>query len=245
MIRIPQPVFAAEPPPPSGEPPPAGVPSLAPAGDPPKIPDGLPPQFWDSQAGQVNTPELVKAYGEIATFKAQHEERLAALPKDPKDYKLEIKLPDTVKLPEGFKPEIDEKDPRVPAVRAFAHKYQLPQDALNELVALDAQMQVEEFVANEAAIQAEMKKLGENGKARVGAIESFLKANVAKDEYEALRPVIGNALAVQAIEKLIAKAVTQQVPGNRLNGDQPLKPSEVPIEKRWYGNGAQPQQRTS
>jgi len=192
------------------------------------MPEGLPTRFWDQQSGSVNIPEFVKAHGELSTFKTEYDTRIAALPQKPEDYKIELKLPDTVKVPEGMQLKIDEKDPRVPAVRAFAQKHQLSQDGLNELVAMHAQMQIEEHVANEAAIQAEMKKLGENGKTRVGALESYLKANVTKDEYEALRPVIGDVTAFSALEKLIAKATTQGVPSNLDGGVPPAPPLPKP-----------------
>lgn len=214
--------------------PPAGGGTPPPSGDAPKIPDGLPPQFWDSHGGKVNTPELIKAYGEASAFKTQHDDRIKALPQRPEDYKLEIKLPDTVKLPEGMTPEINNKDPRIPALREFAVKHQISQDAVTALIALEAQSQIAEHNAAELELQAEMKKLGDNGPARISAIESFLKASVDKDEYQAMRPVVANALAVRAMEKLIAKAGVQQVPSHQPSGQQQPSRADLPIEQRWY-----------
>lgn len=202
------------------------------------MPEGLPTQFWDSQSNQVNIPEFVKSYGEVSAFKTQHDQRMASLPKRPEDYKIELKLPDTVKVPDGLELKIDDKDPRLGMLREFAVKNQMAPELVNEIVALEAQMQIAAHVQGEAHLQAEMKKLGENGKARVGALEDFLKANVSKEEYAALRPVIGDAAAFSAIEKLIAKAVTQRVPGN-LPTDPP-KPAPKSMEDRWYNNGSQP-----
>ena len=252
MFRLPLPVFAADPPPAGGTPPPAG--GTPPAGTPPaggtpppaaapKMPDGLPSQFWDSQGGKVNVTELVKSYGELATFKTAQDERVKALPAKPEDYKLDFKLPDTVKLPEGFQVKIDEKDPRLAVVRSLAHKYQLPQEAVSSLLAMDAEHQVTAHVAAEAAIQAEMKKLGENGKARVDAANTFLSANVSQEEHAAMREFISNSVAFAGLEKLIAKALTQNVPGHQPGGQPQPKPADIPIEQRWYGNGAAPQQK--
>jgi len=215
---------------PSPSPTPAPTPEGTPA--PSGMPEGLPPQFWDSAGGKVNLPDLVKSYGEISAFKTQHDQRVAGLPKTATDYKIEVKLPDTVKLPDGMTFKIDDKDPRIPAVQALAHKHQLSQETVTELIALHAQSEIEAHVAAEASIQAEMKKLGENGKARVEALNAYFKANLSKEEDEALRPVIGNAAAFAAVEKLIAKAVTQRVPGNVL--PEPAKPVALPIEQRWY-----------
>lgn len=227
--------------------PPAAPPAGPGSGSPPVLsspPEGLPAQFWDQQTGQVNLPEFVKSYGEVSAFKTQHDQRIAALPKDPKDYKIELKLPDGVKVPDGAEFKIDDKDPRLPAVRAFAHKHQLSQDTVNELISLHAQMEIEAYAAGEAELQAEMKKLGSNGPARTQAAETFLKANLGKDEYEALRPVIGNAVAFAAVEKLIARATSQSVPAN-LNGGTPPNPPQAKKRPADVFYGSERQQKAS
>jgi len=200
------------------------------------MPEGLPTQFWDQQTGAVDMPGFVKSYTEASAFKTQHDQRIASLPKTPAEYKVELKLPDTVKVPEGMNLKIDEKDPRLIAVRELAHKHQWAPEVLNELVAFDAQMQIAAHAQEEAAIQAEMKKLGSNGPARVTALETFLKASVGKDEYEALRPVIGNATAFAAMEKLIAKVTAQGVaPHLNGGGPQPTSPPKPRPADIFYG----------
>lgn len=220
---------------PNPSPTPSPAPAPAPAPSPAPMPDGLPQQFWDQQTGSVDMPAFVKSYSEVSAFKTEHDKRIAALPQKPEDYKIELKLPDTVRLPEGMQLKIDDKDPRVPAVRAFAQKHQISQDGLNDLIALHAQMQIEEHNAGEAAIQAEMKKLGSNGPARVTALESLLKANVSKEEYEALRPVIGDAAAFIAMEKLLAKVTAQGVAPHNGSGPQPTPPPKPRAADIFYG----------
>lgn len=209
-------------------------------GDPPPsntMPEGLPAQYWDPQSAQVKFPDLIKDYTGLTTFKTEHDTRVAALPKTPDEYKFELKLPDTVKVPQGVELKLNDKDPRFGPVRAFAHKYQLPQDAINELVALEAQSELASYEAAETELQAEQKKLGENGPARVSAMESFLKANVSTEEYEALRPVLGSASAFAGLEKLIKKVTTQQVPGNTPPNGQQNTPPQPRRADRFYGNG--------
>ncbi len=199
------------------------------------IPEGLPTQFWDQGSGAVKMQDFIKAHTELSTFKTQHDERLATLPKSPDEYKFEAKAPDGVKLPDGFELKIDEKDPRIQPIRQLAHKYQLPQDFVNELVGMDIQMQVAALEQADAELQAEMKKLGENGPVRVKAMEDYLKANVGGDEYDALRPVLGNAAAFSALEKVIAKAVKTSTPPNGA-GDDPPPPQQKPrLADRMYG----------
>ena len=201
------------------------------------MPEGLPETFWDAEAKTVKLPDLVKSYGEVASFKQQHDERIAALPKTPEEYKIELKLPEGFKPPEGIELKVDEKDGRIAPLREFAVKHQLAPDAVNELVALDALYRVEQYKAEEAAIQAEFAKLGQNGKARTDAVDAYLKANLP-DEYEALKGFVADATAFAALEKLIAKATAQQVPGNT---PPPNQPQQKPrLADRFY-----PQQKAN
>lgn len=213
---------------------PTPPPAPAPAPSASTIPDGLPEQFWDATSSAVNFPELTKSYGELAGFKKEHDDRIAALPQKPEDYKFEIKWPDGTKVPEQLADyKIDDKDPRVQAFRAFALERKMSLEDANALVMLDATSQVEAYNAELATIQEEQKKLGSNGPARISALETFLKANVAEEGYEALRgSALTSAAAFEALEKIIAKATTQAIPSN--NGDPPPppvppKPSRVDV----------------
>ena len=217
------------PPPDNNTSPPAGV-----------MPEGLPETFWDADARAVKLPDLIASYGEAATFKQQHDERIAALPKKPDEYKIEMKLPEGFKPPEGIELKVDEKDARIPLLRDFALKNQLSQEALSELVGLDAQYRVAQYQQEEAALQAEMAKLGENGPQRVTAVETFLKdgLKLPAAEYDAMRGFLADASAFAGLEKLIARATAQQVPGNTPPGNQ-QKPT-TRLADRFY-----PQQKAN
>jgi hypothetical protein len=213
---------------------------------PPARPDWVPESFWDAKAG-LKADDFGKHYGELATFHKTETEKRAALPAKPEDYKLELKLPDTVKVPEGLNLGVNEKDPRVPLVRALAHKYGMPQEAVNDLVAVDAQMQIEAIAAANARIEAEQKKLGEKFPERKAAVESFLKGAFTGSEeqknakYDALALIIGDAAAFEAVEDLIARAVKTGVPPTT-HDNPPPKPPEKPLvqtlfPKRFGPNG--------
>lgn len=68
-------------------------------------PEGLPDEFWDAASG-VKTGDLWTAYQEM---KAAGEAAKADLPDTPEGY--ELKVSDAVQVPEGFKVEVDAKDP--------------------------------------------------------------------------------------------------------------------------------------
>jgi hypothetical protein len=183
-------------------------------------------------------PEFGQHYSEVANFHKTETERLAALAaRKPEDIKFEVKLPETVKVPDGMDIKINDKDPRVPILREMAIKRNWDQDTVNELVALDAQMQIQNHAAEQTRIAAEDAKLGSNAKARKESVGNWLKGlkdrnEFSAEEYEAVRVYATDAAAVSALEKIIAKA-NGSVPGAG-GGDPPQKPAEVPMAKRWY-----------
>ena len=171
----------------------------------PAMPEGLPAEFWDAQANSVKLPELVNSYNETTRLKAEHEEHLKGLPAKAEDYKIQGALPPGFMIPFGYEPRVDEKDPRIPALRAFAHKHKLSQEMVNEIVGIDLQAQVAAELDADAVIQAEMKKLGENGKARVAAVEAALRGHLDETEYDAVRRHVDSATALSALEKILAR----------------------------------------
>lgn len=213
-------------------------------GAPPTRPEQVPETFWDSTTGLK--PEFFTHYAEVATFHKTETEKRAGVPATPDAYVLEgeIKLPETVKVPNGddgkpLKFQINKDDPRIPLVRAFAHQYGLPQEAVNSLVALDAQMKIADLNAANETIAAEQKKLGANFGTRKTAVETFLKGAFTGDQkakdakYDALFPIIGNAAAFEAIEDLIARATTTGVP-NKLGDPPPPKPEPKPLVQELF-----------
>lgn len=218
-----------------------GAPAPAAAGAPaaPQMPAGLPEQFWDATAGSVKVNDLVGSYAELNTFKSEYDAKMAALPAKPDDYKIDVQLPKDWDVPKDYKFEINEDDPRLPMVREFAHKHKLSPEVLNELALLDAKIQIENHKRIDAEIQAEMKKLGQNGQQRIDAVNNYLKANVSPEEHQALRLAFGDAAAFQGLEKLVTAALKQGVPPNGGEGGSPQKPQPAQrpsLADRLYGS---------
>lgn len=194
------------------------------------MPEGLPAQFWDEQAGAVKLPEMVKSYGELATFKAQEDERLKGLPKA-EDYKMDGTLPHGFMVPHGFEPKINEKDPHIAPLREFAAKHHLSQDQVSAIIGLDLQAQVKDQLAADEALQAEMMALGANGKARIAAVERGLAAHLDETDFNAVRPFIDSAVALSAMEKILARLPEPQM---RTNG---TTTRERPADVFYGGKG--------
>ncbi|MCK1585481.1 hypothetical protein IVB03_39495 [Bradyrhizobium sp. 168] len=191
----------------------------------------LPETYWDPQAGTIK-PEFGAHYAEVAAFhKAQTETQAALAARKPEDIKFEVKLPETVKVPDGMDLKINENDPRVPVIREMAIKRGWDQDTVNELVALDAQQQIAAHAAEQTRIAAEDQKLGANSKDRKAAVGNWLKGmkdrnEFSPDEYEAVRVYAVDAAAVTALEKIIAKAAGS-VPGHQPGNPPPSQPKTV------------------
>ena len=199
-------------------------------------PEWLPEAHWDTAANTIK-PEFGTHYAEVSAFhKAQTEAQAALAARKPEDIKIEVKLPETVKVPDGMDIKINESDPRVPVLRELALKNNLSQDVINSLVALDAQQQIAAHAAEQTRIAAEDAKLGANAKERKDAVGNWLKGmkdrnEITAEEFEAVRVYAIDAAAVTALEKIIQKA-TGTVPGH--TPGNPQKPADVPMESRWY-----------
>jgi hypothetical protein len=194
---------------------------MEPMSDEAQMPEGLPAQFWNADAKQVDMAGLIKAHGELSTFKTQHDARLAALPKTAGDYKIEGALPDGVELPVGFTPAIHENDPRIGPLREFALRHHLPQEAVAELVAFELRHQVETTRASDAELGAEFAKLGPNPQPRIDALKAALKANLPPGEYEAVRDSVTDFAAFAALEKLVAMLPKTPDPVHAAGPDAP------------------------
>lgn len=205
----------------------------------PQRPDWLPESYFDPATGIKS--EFGQHYAEIATAHKTHTETQAALAaRKPEDIKIELKLPDTVKVPEGLDVKINPDDPRVPVLRELALKNGWTQDQVNDLVALDAQQVIASHAAEATRLAGEKQKLGANADDRIKAAASWVKSlpGVSADELGEIQILTATASGVSLLEKLMAKA-NGAVPGASGNPPSPPKPAEVPIEQRWYGSAQQ------
>lgn len=146
--------------PPSGAtiPPSAPTPPIPPAADapssptaPPSRPDWLPEGLWDATAGKPSAD-----LSDLAQRVADADARTAALPKDAAGY--QPALPDGFQAPEGW--SVAAADPALADARAFAHKAGLTQAQFSGVLALKATLDARAAQAQEAALQAEVGKLG-------------------------------------------------------------------------------------
>jgi Phage T7 capsid assembly protein len=221
---------------PAPNPPPATPPAGAPEPHAAARPDWLGENYWDGEKNAIK-PEFGVHYADLATFHKSETDKAAALKaRKPEDIKFEIKLPDTVKVPEGMQLKLDDKDPRLPVLRELALQQGLGQDTVNALVALDARMKIEAHNAETARVAAEDAKLGANGNDRKTAVSTWAKGlldkkEISADEFDEIRMTATTAAGVTLLEKLIAK-VNGSVPGT--GNPPPPAPPPTRIEDRLY-----------
>lgn len=192
-------------------------------------PTWVPDTHWDAQTNNFNLSALEQDF----TSRAALAQRKA------EDVKFSIKFPDTVKLPDDYKPKILE--PYVAPLQQFALKHGLTNDALTELATLDAQVKLDQFNAETERVRAEEAKLGANAPARKEAVLNWLKGSgLSGDEAVAIARGMTTAAAITALEKIMAKA-NGHVPATANNGTgQPTTPAapQKTLAQRWYPNMA-------
>lgn len=210
-------------------------------------PEWMPESYWDPQANAPKLDEFGKHYGETAAKAAKFDERTAAVPPNPEGYKIELKLPDTVKVPEGLKFD-PAKDPRTPQFLKIAHGIGLDTNQVNALVALDAELAIADHTAEQTRLAEETKKLGDKATDRIDGVKNWVKAltdkgDLSADEADEVRMIAATAAGVSALEKIIAKA-SGTVPGHQPQGGD-SKPPPQSITERWYGGANSSQQKAS
>src|SRR5262249_50451851 len=172
-------------------------------------PDWLPEAHWDAASNSVRVDGLKDVFARDSAARAAK----ASLPATPDAY--EISLPADFQLPPGSGIEagqlgINENDPRIPAVRAFAHQHGLRQAAVADLVAFDAQQQISAYNAETARLAAENQKLGANAEGRVKAVATWAegmqeRGEISRDELAAVMDIATTAAGVTFLERLIGK----------------------------------------
>lgn len=161
-------------------------------------PEGIPDELWEDGNG-LKVGDLVSAYRDL---KAQADERTADLPATPADY--ELKLSEAVQVPEGFNVDIDPEAPFFSDVTKELHALGVGKAGVQKLVDAYARAQIAEQTQAVESFSAEKAKLGDRADARIGAVQTWLTANLKADAAKALMGSLFTAEHVQALETIIS-----------------------------------------
>lgn len=176
-------------------------------------PENLADDYWDGEKGVV-LDKLLGDFNGLKTFKAEADSRAARVPEKPEDY--EVALPEGFKLPDGFKFEVDPKDPVLAPAREFAKKVGLTPEEFKEMTGLQAQQKIAEHEALRARAAKELEALGTKGPQRVQALTSWLQATFGNEDARELMPMLFTSKQVQVFEKWMDMAKGNGAP--KFNG---------------------------
>ena len=165
-------------------------------------PDGIPDSFWD---GEKNTVKVDAIKDIIARDAAAEVKRLSVPP--PEAYKAE--LPADLKLPDGVQFKIDEKNPIMPEVRAWANEVGLSQEHFSKALALHAKLVTAADVQVAEMAKAEIAKAGPNAGARVDAVSKWIRAEAGEADAKPIIATIVTDAHLRFYEKMLNKITSQ------------------------------------
>lgn len=185
----------------------------------PERPEGFPEDHWNADAAAPNWESFLPHYQELTEAQAAYASRVASLPQEPGAYALA--LPEDFKMPEGVPEDasfaLDDTTEFAGQVRAWAHRHQIPQEAVTELVSYYAGDVISEA---QRSVAAAYEALGPKAEERIEAVHTWLNAQgLSEAEQAKMLDSMTSAEAVTAFEKVIAggsrrMANTQSAPAS-------------------------------
>lgn len=167
----------------------------------------------------------------LRTIKAEHDIRMGDVPKDGA-YKIELK---GVEVPEGMDLKINEDHPMAAPVKGWAAKHGVPQSAVTELVAIQAQAEIAKATEFKTALAGERTKLGDKGADRIAAVKTALTGRVG-DKAAALIAGMVSAEQVEAYESLLRISIASPPAPGGDNANKVDYASMSPLERLHFAH---------
>lgn len=187
-------------------------------------PDWLPEAFWDAETNAPLTAKF-EQFAELQAFKAEQDSKRLTLPQSADDYKIE--LPGDLVIPEGVEFEIDPADPRLATLKNIALEEGLGQQGFSKILGAYAAHEVQQQQLLNQARDAEAKKLGATGPARIDAITRGLTAHLG-DLAKPLLSMMFTADYVRSLEQMLGKLSSQGVKPLNANGRAGEEEGRIP-----------------
>ena len=138
-----------------------------------------------------------------------------------------------VTLPEGVEGEFYEDNPMLDEFKQIAMEGGMSQDmftkVLHSYIGNDVSM-------SSTSVEGELSQLGENAQKRLSGIADWGKANLSEEQYGDILSITSTAAGVRAVEALIGKTRTPQIPVN----DMETRPSNMPSHSELRERMADP-----
>lgn len=172
-------------------------------------PDYIPEKFWDADENTTNVEALARSYVELERFTGKkrdeiREEVINQYTAELNQYRPEAADKYIVEFAEdhpfhAIQDSIDPSDPLITMWRETAYKAGLS----NEEFTKGIETWVHASMGNRADREDVAADLGENGNARIEAVEMWAARNLEQAEYEALAATVTSAESFRALEKLM------------------------------------------
>jgi len=142
-----------------------------------------------------------------------------------------------ITLPEGVEGEFYEENPLLDNFKDIAFKSNMSQETFTQLLHSYVQNDVS---MNATSVESELAQLGDNAQKRLSGIADWGKANMSESEYQDMLSITSTASGVRAVEAMIAKTRTPQIPVN----DQDTMASGAPSHAELRERMADPRYQT-
>lgn len=171
-------------------------------------PDYIPEKFWDADGEEPKVEELGRGYLELERYVGKKRDEIREEVVNQYNQELNVNRPEAAdKYVASFSEEspfhkvqddIDYEDPLIKLWQETSYKAGLSQNEFST--------GVETYLTNsipQVDQQAELAKLGENGVARMEAVEMWASKNLEEHEYNAMAAMATSAESIMALEKLM------------------------------------------
>lgn len=172
-------------------------------------PEGLDDEFWDDAKG-LKGADMFAALREARAKIAEAEAAKGDIPENADGY--EVKVSDEVKLPDGFKLDIEADSPFAAEIKAIAKDVGLTKAGFQKLLDAEAKRQIAEQNAIVEEYATQKTELGDRADARVEATKNWVLANLPEKQANALLDNMSLA-AIPALEAIIALRSAPSMPG--------------------------------
>jgi hypothetical protein len=181
------------------------------------------PESFKGEDDKWDTAGFRASFDELTSFKAQADERIAALPQEAGGYAFEI--PESHAFPEGFDPEtmktkdadgndvefdvksmIQTDDPDLPLLQAAMLKHGADPALMGDVASILANRELRGVMDGMKEAEAETQKLGPEAKARFSTVERSLNSRMPAGHVKALMDGVISADGLRGLETLLKKA---------------------------------------
>jgi hypothetical protein len=178
-------------------------------------PDHIPDKFWDVDAKQVRVDDLLKSYNELggkvrerteaikeSVLAEINQEQASKRPETADAYELVLSDEFKANIPEGMEFQFNNDDPLMKFWREMAFDNGMDQTQFQQGLELYMGARIGEL----PNFEAELAKLGDNGRDRALHVGNWAKANFSEETVNAMHEVAMTADGVKALEEIMSKS---------------------------------------